>query len=109
MDRGMFSTIYVTPSKKISQKEVRKVYENFYKNEFFVKILPEGIWPNTKSVRGTNFCHINFFLNEKTGKLTIFSAVDNLTKGASGQALQCFNIRFGLDEKLGLDGLSLFP
>jgi N-acetyl-gamma-glutamyl-phosphate reductase len=75
---------------------------DFYKNSRFIRVLPEGEFPNIKDVAGTNFCDIGLKLDAQSGRLVIVSVIDNLVKGASGQAIQNMNIMFGLDETLGL-------
>lgn len=109
MDRGIFSTIYAQPTTKLSTKDILKIYQDFYSNETFVKVLPEEAMPATKNVRGTNFCHISPLYDERTGKIIILAALDNLTKGASGQAIQSFNILSGFDETTGLTQAALLP
>ena len=102
MNRGINSTIVLDPTEKFSKEAVTEAYKNAYGNEEFVKVLPMGKLPDTKHVTMTNRCEIGFAMDPHTNKLLVFSCIDNLTKGASGQAIQCMNIRFGLDEGLGL-------
>ncbi len=102
VERGMLSTIYATPSRKIHVAEVQKIYEEYYKNEPFVRVLPEGKIPDIKNVVKTNFCDISVKLDERTNRFIFISAIDNLGKGASGVAVQNMNIMFGFDEKDGL-------
>jgi len=102
IERGMLSTIYADLSKKVSTADIQKLYEDFYKGEPFVRILPEGKLPGIMDVTGTNFCDIGLKVDERTGRLIVVSAIDNLVKGASGQAVQNMNIMFGFDEKDGL-------
>ncbi len=102
MDRGILSTIYVNLVKDVSEAEIRQCYEEFYTGEPFVRFLPDGALPATKAVSGTNFCDIGLKLDKRTKRLIIISAIDNLIKGASGQAVQCMNIVLGFDEKAGL-------
>ncbi|MBI2339833.1 MAG: N-acetyl-gamma-glutamyl-phosphate reductase [Deltaproteobacteria bacterium] len=109
IDRGILSTIYCEPKAKTSTGELIKFYQTFYKSEPFVKILPDGTLPSTKNVRGTNFCHISPLFDERTGKIVILSAIDNLTKGASGQAVQCFNLMQGFPEETGLTNPGFVP
>lgn len=109
MDRGILSTIYVKPTKKWMGESLRKVFEDYYHGEPFVHMLPEGQMPTTKGVQGTNDCHVNVVLDDATGKIIVLSAIDNLTKGASGQAVQCFNLMFGLTETTGLEWAGLYP
>lgn len=109
INRGILTTIYADLTNNLSQNELHKLYSNFYKKEFFVKVLPEGVYANTKNVRYTNFCHISPFVDKRTNKLIIVSAIDNMVKGASGQAIQNMNIILSLKESLGLDSLGHIP
>lgn len=93
----------------MNQEEIHKLYLDFYKDEFFIKVLPKDSYTNTKNVRYTNFCHINALIDERTNKLIIVTAIDNMVKGASGQAIQNMNIILGFNEKLGLDTLGQIP
>ncbi|MBA7643704.1 N-acetyl-gamma-glutamyl-phosphate reductase [subsurface metagenome] len=97
-DRGILSTVYSQPKKKVSTEQLLQLYNDFYKVEPFVQIC--GDCPAVKDVAGTNYCHI--FVTCVKGKIVCFSAIDNLVKGASGQAIQNMNIVFGFEETLGL-------
>ena len=97
-DRGILSTVYCQPKKNLSNEELLLLYNDFYKNEPFVQICKDA--PAVKDVAGTNYCHI--FVTCVKGKVVCFSAIDNLVKGASGQAIQNMNIVFGIEETLGL-------
>lgn len=110
MTRGIFSTIYCKIKNNIlKENEVRDILTKRYKNEAFVKILDKNIFPTTKWVLGTNLCYINIILDKNTGQLVILSVIDNLGKGASGQAIQNMNILFGLEETKGLLTVPVFP
>jgi N-acetyl-gamma-glutamyl-phosphate reductase len=109
MDRGILSTIYATAKKKNTTLELITLYKEFYKGEGFVRVLPEGQFPSTAYVRGSNFCDIGLTLDARTGRVIVVSAIDNLVKGASGQAVQNMNIVCGFPENLGLEGLGIFP
>jgi N-acetyl-gamma-glutamyl-phosphate reductase len=109
VDRGILTTIYARLGKKISAADVEKIYHNSYKKEPFVRILDYGKYPNIKNVRGTNFCEIGLKLNERTNTLIVITAIDNLVKGASGQAVHNMNIMMGFDEKTALDAPAVFP
>ncbi len=102
MDRGILSSIYVKLKAKYPQEKLYKIYREFYKDAPFVRIVNEELLPNTKAVSYTNFCDIGLRVDERTNRAIIFSAIDNLIKGASGQAIQNMNIRFGFPEELGL-------
>ena len=110
INRGILSTIYANLNEtKITNKELYNLYKEHYRNEFFVKVLPEGTYANTKNVRYTNFCHITPLFDERTNRLIIVSAIDNMVKGASGQAIQNMNIILSFNESLGLDTPSQIP
>lgn len=109
MSRGILATVYTALKKPAAEKEIRELYQAAYADEYFVRVLPEGVWPHTKWVAGSNFCDINLKLDERTGLLVISSAIDNIVKGASGQAVQNLNLMFGLPETLGLEQLPMMP
>ena len=109
MDRGILSTIYAAPVAEMTTSGLHKLYADFYKGEPFVRILPEGNFPSTAHVRGSNFCDIGLTVDQRTGRVIVVSAIDNLVKGASGQAVQNMNIMNGFPENMGLEGLALFP
>lgn len=113
MVRGILVTAHTTPVKKISEKDVWKAYRQEYGNEPFIRIVKEnrGIYryPEPKILSGTNYFDVGFELSEDGDRLVVIGALDNLVKGTSGQAVQAMNIRFGLDEKLGLNFCGLHP
>jgi N-acetyl-gamma-glutamyl-phosphate reductase len=109
MDRGILSTIYATPKKKLTTEAIGTLYREFYDGEPFVRVLTKGNLPSTAFVRGSNFCDIAPLVDERTGRIILVSAIDNLVKGASGQAVQNMNLVCGFPETMGLDGLALFP
>lgn len=109
MDRGILSTIYATPTSAVSSAELLELYRAYYQGEAFVRILPEGSFPSTSHVRGSNFCDIGITVDNRTGRVVVVSVIDNLVKGASGQAVQNMNIMNGFPENLGLESLALFP
>lgn len=102
MDRGILSTIYAKVIQKMTTGAALKILSDFYKNEPFVKILPEGILPRTKDVFGTNNCQIGALHDPRTNRLILVSAIDNLMKGASSQAIQNMNLMCGFEETLAL-------
>ncbi|MBI4209111.1 MAG: N-acetyl-gamma-glutamyl-phosphate reductase, partial [Deltaproteobacteria bacterium] len=102
MSRGILTTAYVHFSNSISLEKVHKLYQKFYPSEPFVRVCPAGQFPNTSHVRGTNFCDIGVAVDPRVNRIIVVSAIDNLVKGASGQAIQNMNIRFGWDETTGL-------
>jgi len=107
MSRGIEATIYVDLID--SNSDILSCFENAYKNEEFVKILPEGVYPETRSVRSSNYCQISVQYVKHSNKLVIMSVIDNLGKGAAGQAIQNMNLMFGLDENSGLLEIGLLP
>ncbi|MDD2524515.1 MAG: N-acetyl-gamma-glutamyl-phosphate reductase [Endomicrobiaceae bacterium] len=102
LERGMLSTIYFNLNNVMTTSQIIDVYKNFYKGKNFVRVLDEGILPSIKNVANTNFCEIGLSVDTRTNKLIVVSAIDNLVKGASGQAVQNMNLMFGLDETEGL-------
>lgn len=102
LNRGILSTMYVKLKNPLSTYEVVKIYKKAYAKEPFIRVLDEGEFPQIKDVKGTNFCHIGLKVDGKKGLCIIVSAIDNLTKGAAGQAVQNMNIMCGFDEREGL-------
>jgi N-acetyl-gamma-glutamyl-phosphate reductase len=102
MERGILSTIYLKLNKKINTTEALNMYKNFYKGEYFIRVLEEGILPDTKNVARSNFCDIGIQVFPEKSLVVVMTAIDNLVKGASGQAVQNMNIMYGFDERLGL-------
>ena len=102
MTRGMLTTIYANLAKDISQKDIQNCIASFYSGRPFIRICPDNTLPDTLYVRGTNYCDIGFKLDERNNRLILISAIDNLVKGAAGQAVQNMNIMLGLDETKGL-------
>ena len=109
MDRGILSTIYVNLKKKLTTKKLISIYKEHYKNERFVRISDEGIYPSTKQVRGSNFCDIGIKVNNSGNTAVIVSVIDNLVKGASGQAIQNMNVMLGYEEATGINVSPVFP
>jgi len=105
MSRGMLTTIYAALKQDISEAEIRECIREFYAGRPFVRLCSEGSVPNTLYVRGTNFCDIGVKVDKKAKRLILISAIDNLVKGAAGQAVQNMNLMFGLDEAVGLKGV----
>lgn len=105
--RGLHSSLYANLVD--ADVDLQRLYEQRYADEPFVDVMPAGSAPQTRSVRGSNFCRIGVFQPQGRGKAVILTAEDNLVKGASGQAIQNMNLMFGLEETLGLDGAALLP
>ncbi|MDY0396152.1 N-acetyl-gamma-glutamyl-phosphate reductase [Virgibacillus halophilus] len=108
MTRGIMATIYANVAKETSLKQLYELYHQVYDNNYFVR-LREHNFPGTKEVYGSNFCDIALAFDERTNRITIVSVIDNIMKGASGQAVQNMNIMFGLCEKTGLEFLPVYP
>ena len=114
MNRGILATEYATLNKKAdgtlpTYEEVKAVYDKYYKNEKFVRVLEKDICPETKWVEGSNYVDVNFKIDERTGKIVMMGALDNLVKGAAGQAVQNMNLLFDFDEAEGLNLVPMFP
>lgn len=109
MNRGILTTSYASLKKETSYKEVREVYEKYYKDEFFIRVLDRDVYPQTKWVSGSNFVDVNFKIDHRTNRIVVLGAMDNLLKGAAGQAVQNMNIMFGLEETSGLKHVPMFP
>lgn len=109
MDRGILATTYAQALKKVSSKDLVATFKKHYKKESFVRVLSDDQLPNTKNVRGTNYCDIAVRYDDRTEVITVHAAIDNLTKGASGQAIQNMNLMSGLDETTGLLDTALVP
>ena len=100
--RGILSTIYINLNKPCTTAELVELYRDFYRDEFFVRVMPEGELPETKNVAGSNFVDIGVVADERLGRAVVVSALDNIVKGAAGQAVQNMNLMFGLPETEGL-------
>lgn len=109
MTRGIMSTMYVKVNREITSEQLRDLYQTVYENHPFVRIQKLGQFPSTKQVFGSNFCDIGVDYDERTGKVVIVSVIDNLVKGAAGQAIQNANIIMGLKETAGLWSAPLYP
>lgn len=114
MNRGILATEYAMLNKKAdgmlpTYEEVKAVYDKYYKNEKFVRVLEKDVCPETKWVEGSNYVDVNFKIDERTGRIVMMGALDNLVKGAAGQAVQNMNLLFGFDEAEGLNLVPMFP
>ena len=114
MNRGILATEYATLKKKPdgtlpTYDEIKAVYDKYYANEKFVRVLKKGVCPETKWVEGSNYVDVNFVIDERTGRIIMMGALDNLVKGAAGQAVQNMNLLFGFDEAEGLNMVPMFP
>lgn len=109
MNRGILVTAYASLKKDVSYEDVKAVYDKYYKNEYFVRVLEKDVCPETRFVEGSNFVDVNFKIDKRTNRIIMMGAMDNLVKGAAGQAVQNMNLLFGLDEAEGLKLVPMFP
>ena len=109
INRGILSTIYASVKGDENEDSILALYNEFYAGEKFIRLHPKGSFPNISSVKGSNFCDIGLKLDKRTNRIVIISVIDNLVKGASGQAVQNMNIMYGFPEDTGLASLPLFP
>ena len=109
MNRGILATEYASLKGNVTEEDVRAVYEKYYKEETFIRVLRAGACPETKWVEGSNYVDIGFQIDPRTNRIVMMGAIDNLVKGAAGQAVQNMNIMFGLPEDEGLKLVPLFP
>ena len=103
MNRGILATEYAKLTKDVTWEEVKAVYDKYYANEKFVRVLEKDVYPETKWVEGSNYVDIGFKIDSRTNRIIMMGAIDNLVKGAAGQAVQNMNLIFGLPESEGLD------
>ena len=109
MNRGILITAYATLKKDVTYEEVKAVYDKYYANEKFVRVLEKDVCPQTKWVEGSNYVDVNFKIDPRTKRIIMMGAMDNLVKGAAGQAVQNMNLMFGLKESEGLELVPMFP
>lgn len=110
MPRGILATVYATMRDPgLVREDLLTIFSAFYRLSPWVKILPSGVYPQTKWACGTNLCYIGIEVDERTGRVIVVSAIDNLLKGQAGQAVQCLNLMMGWNETLGLPQLSFYP
>ena len=109
MQRGILVTAYANLKKEVTYEEIKAVYDKYYKDEYFIRVLNKDETPETRWVEGSNFVDVNFKIDERTGRIIMMGALDNLVKGAAGQAVQNMNIIFGLPENEGLQQVPMFP
>lgn len=109
MNRGILATAYANLKKDVTYEELKAVYDECYKDEKFIRVLEKDVCPQTKWVEGSNYVDINFKIDERTGRIIMMGAIDNLVKGAAGQAVQNMNLMFGFDEAEGLNLIPMFP
>ncbi len=109
MSRGILATLYATPRAAVAADDLQAVYERFYSREPFVRVCPPGMLPRTAAVRGSNYCDIAVRLDRRANRIIVLAAIDNLTRGASGQAVCNMNIMLGLPETQGLELVPFLP
>ncbi|GAA6375142.1 N-acetyl-gamma-glutamyl-phosphate reductase [Firmicutes bacterium i23-0019-B6] len=109
MNRGILATEYAKLTKDVTYDEVKAIYDKYYANEKFIRVLEKNVYPETKWVEGSNYVDINFKIDPRTNRIIMMGAIDNLVKGAAGQAVQNMNLMFGLKESEGLELVPMFP
>ncbi len=109
MSRGILATLYATPQRDLEIAELNAAYQQFYQGEPFIRLCPPDTLPNTVAVRGSNYCDIAIRLDRRTRRLIVVSTIDNLTRGASGQAVCNMNLMLGFPETQGLDIVPCLP
>lgn len=109
MNRGILATAYASLKEGVTEEQIRAAYDKYYANEKFVRVLKPGVCPETRWVEGSNYVDVNFKVDPRTHRVIMMGAVDNLVKGAAGQAVQNMNLAFGLDESTGLNLVPMFP
>ena len=109
MQRGILVTAYASLTKEVTWEEVRAAYDKYYKDEYFVRVLDKDVVPQTRWVEGSNFADVNFKIDPRTNRIVMMGAIDNMVKGAAGQAIQNMNLLFGLPENTGLKQIPMFP
>ena len=112
MNRGILVTAYASLKKgreDITEEEIRTIYDDYYKDETFVRVLEKGLCPQTRWVKGSTYVDVNFTIDPRTNRVVMMGEMDNVVKGASGQAVQNMNLMFGLEETEGLRLVPVFP
>ncbi len=109
MNRGILATSYAKLTREVTYEEVKAIYDKYYSNEQFVRVLKKDVAPETRWVEGSNYVDVNFKIDPRTNRVIMMGAMDNLVKGAAGQAVQNMNIMFGFKENEGLCQIPLFP
>ena len=109
MNRGILATAYASLKKDVTYEEVKAIYDKYYADEKYVRVLEKDVCPQTKWVEGSNYVDVNFKIDPRTNRIIMMGAIDNLVKGAAGQAVQNMNLMFGLKESEGLELVPMFP
>ena len=109
MNRGILATEYAKLTKKVTYEEVKAIYDKYYADETFIRVLDKDVCPQTKCVEGSNYVDVNFKIDLRTRRVIMMGAIDNLVKGAAGQAVQNMNLMFGFDEAEGLHQIPMLP
>lgn len=109
VDRGILATCYADLCEGVTAAQVSKAFADMYANEYFIRLLGQGVCPEIKNVRASNYVDIGWQLDQRTGRVIVMSALDNLVKGAAGQAVQNMNVMFGMQENTGLTQLPIYP
>ena len=109
MNRGILITSYASLVKDVTYEEIKATYDKYYQDEYFVRVLEKDVYPQTRWVKGSNYVDVNFKIDPRTNRIIMMGAMDNVVKGAAGQAIQNMNLMFGLEENKGLQLAPIFP
>lgn len=109
MNRGILATAYGNLTREVTYEEIKAIYDRYYADEYFVRVLDKDVCPETRWVEGSNYVDVNFKIEPRTNRLIMMGALDNLVKGAAGQAVQNMNLMFGFEENEGLKAVPMFP
>ena len=109
MNRGILTTIYSTLKEGVTEEQLNEVYKKYYEKERFIRLQPQGRVVETRWVKGSNYCDISFKIDKRTNRLVVVSSIDNMMKGAAGQAVQNMNIMMGFEEHIGIGTMPIFP
>lgn len=109
VDRGIFATCYAQLKEGVTDAQIEEAYHSMYSNEFFIRLRGKGGYPELKNIRASNYVDLGWQTDKRTGRIIVMNCIDNLVKGAAGQAVQNMNVMFGLDETMGLKALPIVP
>ena len=109
VDRGIYATCYAQLKQGVTDAQIEEAYQAMYGDEFFIRLRGKGVCPELKNIRGSNYVDLGWQTDKRTGRIIVMNCIDNLVKGAAGQAVQNMNVMFGIDEAAGLRQLPLVP
>ena len=109
VDRGIYATCYAQLKQGVTDAQIEEAYQAMYGDKFFIRLRGKGVCPELKNIRGSNYVDLGWQTDKRTGRIIVMNCIDNLVKGAAGQAVQNMNVMFGIDEAAGLRQLPLVP